>query len=284
MNINRSHAVDVFKQYGQLWYHGAQKFPIDAYKDVILLHEFVINTTQLAHSGPHAQSHLKQQIEQWNQVYRTKNYEDPHYGWLVEMMYRRRIGSEYIKALYQSVLLNTTSIWYANYDELKVYIYGVAEVVGIMVAEIIGCAPPWILHTQAMWEWLRLVHMMLDLRSDYHHGHRYIPQSEMDHYQITDQDIARAVRTWVASQWLRDCVKYYIDLHESLCAYALQWIWYVNATWHIGIAQTIKDYESIVTTIQEHDYNVFHPRFSDGLVSKIIWYPLYRFYSMIWTH
>lgn len=284
MNINWSRAVDIFKQYGQLWYHGAQKFPIDAYKDVILLHEFVIKTTQLAHAGSRAQSHLKQQIEQWNQAYRAKNFDDPIYGWLIEMMYRRKIGQDYVKAMYQSVLLNTTSIWYANYDELKVYIYGVAEAVGIMIAEIVWCAPPWIIHAQALWEWLRLTHMVMDLKSDYRHGHRYIPQSDMDHYQITDQDIAAAVRTWVASQWLRDCIKHYIELHESLCAYALQGIGYINSSWHIGIAQTIKDYEQLVLSIEKYNYNVFHPRFAHGLLNKLVWYPLYRFSCLLWKH
>jgi len=57
------------------------------------------------------------------------------------MTYRRKINPDNMKAFLQSMLLNTSSITYETYDELKVYIYGAAEAVSVMMAHIIGCAP-----------------------------------------------------------------------------------------------------------------------------------------------
>jgi quinol monooxygenase YgiN len=78
MNINRSHAVDNFKQYGYLRYHGAQKFPIEIYKDTILLYELV---ESIAHIKRHnTRKALEDTVQLWYNAYHSKNYDDHQYG------------------------------------------------------------------------------------------------------------------------------------------------------------------------------------------------------------
>jgi len=281
MNINRSAAVDLFKQHGRFRYYGAQKLPIDAYKDIILLHEFAHHVMVLSHQWAHGQKQITHITQTRYQAYHDKNTEHPQYGWLIEMMYRRKITPEQIKNFLQSALLNTTNITYQTYDELKVYINGVAEWIGMIVADIIGCAPPCHPHAQALGEWIWLMHLLLDLDKN-HDMHLYLPQADMHKFGISREDITYARYSGVPCQWIRDMVKHYIDEHEELSTYAVWWIWYLNKTWHLGVAELVKFYENYVVIIQSYDYNVFHPRFSVGVISKIMWYCTYRLYSLIW--
>jgi hypothetical protein len=91
MNINRSRAVDSFKQHGHLWYHGAQKLPIDIYKDIVLFFEFVERISDLVQTHRHVQEKLDNIIQEWYQAYHDQNFDHPDYGGFVEMLYRRKI-------------------------------------------------------------------------------------------------------------------------------------------------------------------------------------------------
>lgn len=280
MSINWSHAVDLFKKYGKFWYYGAQKLPIDAYKDVILLHEFVHEIVDLGHQWKTGRAKLSILAQQRHKAYYSKNHREQYVKPIVEMMYRRNITEEPIKNLLQSALLNTSRISYRNYDELKVYISGIAEWVSAMVADIIGCAPPWNPHAQALGESIRLVHLLLDLHKD---NAFYLPNTDMKRFTVTAADINHAIRTRHPSQWVRDLVKYYLDEHKELATYAIQWIKYLNVEGHLGVAELIDFYESLVITIKKHNYNVFHPRFAIGAINKIKRYLAYGLYYVIWT-
>jgi hypothetical protein len=79
MNINRSRAVDSFKQYGGFWYQSAQKLPIDVYKDIILFHEFIEIIFQLAQQHTHAQHHLIELVQDRYNHYQHQDYDHLEY-------------------------------------------------------------------------------------------------------------------------------------------------------------------------------------------------------------
>lgn len=283
MNINRSHAVNSFRQYGHLWYHGAQTLPIDIYKDIIIFHEFIQHATHLAHhSSSQAQAQLIELIQQRDQAYRTQDYDDPDYGWLIEMMYRRRLSNQYIKSFLQSMLLNTTTISYLNEDEQKVYVYGAAEMIGLSVCEIVGCAPSGHAHAQSLAVWLRIIHMLLDLHSDWSRDHHYVPQSILDQYHVNRDDITKSYTTHTIHPPLQDLIKHYVDEHDQLCTHALTWLWYLNPLARPWLLLLLSAYEDIVKSIKHHQYNIFHPHFTHGLIAKITAYIIYRFSRLLW--
>ncbi len=284
MNISRSRAVDNFKKYGIFWYYSAQKLPIDIYKDIILFHEFIENIEQLIHTHYHTQSHLITIVQDRHEAYKSQNYDHPIYGGFIEVMIRRRIGAEYVKSFLQSMLLHTTHIDYQDEDQIEAYIYGSAESLWIMISEIVGCAPAGQSHVKSLSEWIWFVHMLLDLPHDRHDGKQYIPRSTLTKYQVSPEDISKAIRTGRPSEPVRVLIKHYVDLHESMWAYAIKWLWYLNNNWHEALLLMLSDYEQIVDIIKRYNYNIFHPRFNTTIGGKIWWYLMYRFYSLIWTN
>lgn len=278
MNIVWSHAVDVFKTKGQLWYEWAQKFPIDIYKDILLLHEFTQRIKDIS-TQYHWQEKIKSIILDWEQVYHVKDYENTEYWPIVEMMIRRMISYNHMKAFFQSILLDTTNITYQTYDELKVYIYGTAEAIWLMMCQIIGTAPPWYSHAQAIWEWLRLIHMILSLTSQ---SHQYIPQTDFITYKVSESDFTRARLTRRINDQIRSLIKHYIDQHELLCTYGIEWISYLNPSSRAWVLMIMSTYEELVVLIKKHNYNIFHPRFNRTLWWKIIWYLLYCISYLLW--
>lgn len=284
MNVSRSRAVDNFKQYGHFWYKSAQKLPIETYKDVILFHEFVEHVFQVSQQHRHDREQLIKIIQTWHEAYRNKNYEHPNYGPLIEMMYRHRVGTDYMKAFLQSMLLHTIHIDYQDEDQIEAYVYGSAEAIWIVISEIIWCAPAGQPHAKSLSEWIWFIHMILDLPHDRHNGKQYIPHTTLKQYQVSPEDISKAIRTHRPSDSVLALIKHYVDLHESMWAYAIKWLWYLSNQWHEALLLMLSDYEHIVDTIKAYDYNIFHPRFSTTIGGKIWWYLVYRYYSVIWKN
>lgn len=121
MNINRSNAVEIFKQHGRLWYYAAQKLPIESYKDIILLYEFCYQIMSLT-SLPDAKEQISLTIQNRHKAFREKSINNTEFGGLIDILLRNNLTEQPIKDFFQSVLLYTKNMNYQNYDELKVYI------------------------------------------------------------------------------------------------------------------------------------------------------------------
>jgi phytoene synthase len=79
---------------------------------------------------------------------------------------------------------------YENYEQLELYCYRVASVVGLLSIEIFGY------RNQASRDYaiylgkaLQLTNILRDVRTDAERGRIYLPQSELARFQVTEQEI-----------------------------------------------------------------------------------------------
>ena len=79
---------------------------------------------------------------------------------------------------------------YPNYEELEVYCYRVASVVGLLSIEIFGYQNPacreYAVH---LGKALQLTNILRDVRSDAERGRIYLPQSELARFHVTEREI-----------------------------------------------------------------------------------------------
>lgn len=81
---------------------------------------------------------------------------------------------------------------YADYAELELYCYRVASVVGLLCGEIFGLSKP---ASQeygiALGQALQLTNILRDVGNDARRGRIYIPQTELDRFQVRPEEIMR---------------------------------------------------------------------------------------------
>ena len=81
---------------------------------------------------------------------------------------------------------------YANYDELELYCYRVASVVGLLSIEIFGYrskAPRD--YAIALGKALQFTNILRDIGNDAQRGRLYIPQTELDRFKVKPDEILR---------------------------------------------------------------------------------------------
>jgi phytoene synthase len=81
---------------------------------------------------------------------------------------------------------------YADYDALEQYCYRVASVVGLLSIDIFGYQDPTTRdYAVYLGKALQLTNILRDVRSDGERGRIYLPQSELDRFKVTEEEILR---------------------------------------------------------------------------------------------
>ncbi len=85
---------------------------------------------------------------------------------------------------------------YANFDELELYCYRVASVVGLLSIEIFGHQNP-ACHDYAVYlgKALQLTNILRDVKNDAARGRIYLPQSELKKFNVTEAEILNSQYT-----------------------------------------------------------------------------------------
>ena len=92
--------------------------------------------------------------------------------------------------LIQGCEMDLDTLRYENYEQLEVYCYRVASVVGLLSVEIFGCKNP-ACRDYAIYlgNALQLTNILRDVKNDAARGRIYLPQSELKKFNVSEAEI-----------------------------------------------------------------------------------------------
>jgi phytoene synthase len=170
---------------------------------------------------------------------------------------RYRIPMQYAHQLLDGVAGDLHVTRYATFDDLAEYAYGVASTVGLMAMHIVGFAGrEAVSYAVKLGVALQLTNILRDVREDWLAGRLYLPQDELAHYSLSEQDVAAGC---VDARW-RAFMDFQIDRTRRLYAEAMPGIALLHADGRFAIAAAAELYRAILDDIQAHDDDVFSRR------------------------
>ncbi len=99
---------------------------------------------------------------------------------------------KHFNELLQGVEMDLDIKRYANYDDLELYCYRVASVVGLLSIEIFGYQDPKCReYAVFLGKALQLTNILRDVRTDAERGRIYLPLSELERFRVTPEEILR---------------------------------------------------------------------------------------------
>ncbi|MBA3715094.1 MAG: phytoene/squalene synthase family protein [Pyrinomonadaceae bacterium] len=109
-----------------------------------------------------------------------------------DMLAHYRIKPELPLELMRGVLMDTFQKRYETWDELRVYCYRVASVVGLMSSEIFGYREPITLkYAEDLGIAMQLTNILRDVGEDLALGRIYLPREDLVHFGVTEDELAR---------------------------------------------------------------------------------------------
>jgi phytoene synthase len=97
----------------------------------------------------------------------------------VQLAKRKGFEDEWIEAFLHSMELDLTKTQYETLDEALEYIYGSAEVIGLMMAKVIGLPKESFEHAKYLGRAMQYINFIRDIAEDLELGRVYFPQTDL---------------------------------------------------------------------------------------------------------
>ncbi|MBA3439847.1 MAG: phytoene/squalene synthase family protein [Pyrinomonadaceae bacterium] len=218
----------------------------------------------------HSEAEARVAVEWWqaelNAVYRGEAARSPVLIAWRDMLTRYPIKEELPLELMRGVLMDTYTKRYETWDELRVYCYRVASVVGLMSSEIFGYSKPETLHyAEALGLAMQLTNILRDLREDAQMGRVYLPREDMEHFGYTEAQLLRGE----VNQSFYTLMRFEIERARALYREAEQGIPLLDREVRFTVLLAARLYERILDQIETARFDVFTSRARLSFTGKL---------------
>ena len=183
-----------------------------------------------------------------------------------DMLSRYRIAQELPLELMRGVLMDTYRKSYETWEELRVYCYRVASVVGLMSSEIFGYSRPDTLrYAEALGLAMQLTNILRDVGEDLALGRVYLPREDLRRFRVTEDDLRRGRVT----DDFRALMRFEIERARALYREAEKGVPLLERDARFTVLLAARLYAAILRAIERADFNVFTRRAHLTLAQKL---------------
>lgn len=171
---------------------------------------------------------------------------------------RFRIPELPFQELISGMEMDLTKDRYATFEELDLYCYRVAGVVGLMLTPVLGCSDARAAsHAADLGRAMQLTNILRDVREDLERGRVYLPADELKSFGLSEDDLRRGQ---VDDRW-RDFMRFQIARARRLYASAGAGVHYLQGFGSQRMVRLMGGiYGDILRVIEARDYDVFSAR------------------------
>jgi phytoene synthase len=156
---------------------------------------------------------------------------------------------------------------YETYADLRDYMRGSASAVGLMMCRVLEMEvnEPTFQAAAALGEAMQLTNFLRDVAEDFGRGRIYLPQEDLQSFQVRERDILRGI---VTEEWRR-LMRFEIERARALYRVADQGLPRIprHARKAVMLARVL--YARILNRIEEQGYDVFSKRARTSSIEKL---------------
>lgn len=179
----------------------------------------------------------------------------------------RGIKLESITAFMNSMKMDTDTFRYRTYEDLEIYTYGSAAVVGLMMCRVAGVRDDRsIPHAEALGVAMQLTNFLRDLGEDWRRGRVYVPLEDLERFDYTEEDLENGV----VDERFVALMTYEIERARKLYAVADEGMLYIPRGRRYPVYVARRLYAGILDRIEAQDYDVFSRRAETSRPGKLL--------------
>ena len=176
------------------------------------------------------------------------------------------IPIEYPLDLLKGVAMDVQQTRYKTFDELSLFCYRVAAVVGLMMTYVLGYKDKRAFgYAKQLGIGMQLTNILRDIKEDKDMGRIYLPQKDLARFGVSEQDILEEKLT----PQLKELMKFQVESADRYYAEAMPGISLLETESQYAIYSAAKIYRGILRKIEDHNYNPFLTRVFVPATQKI---------------
>ncbi|NOK63119.1 MAG: squalene synthase [Chloroflexi bacterium AL-W] len=178
-----------------------------------------------------------------------------------------------IDELLAGVAMDLTVNRYATFDDLWLYCYRVASVVGLVTMHITGYHEGATPYAISLGVALQLTNILRDVGEDAVRGRIYLPQEDLARFDLCDDDLLQGRR----DDRFRALMRFEIERAHALYEEAWPGIALLSRDSQFSVSAAAEIYRGILAKIEANDYDVFTKRAHLTTTDKVLMLPrIYR--------
>ena len=167
------------------------------------------------------------------------------------------IPIEYPLDLLKGVAMDVQQTRYNTFDELSLFCYRVAAVVGLMMTHVLGYKDERAFrYAKQLGIAMQLTNILRDIKEDKDMGRIYLPQKDLMRFGVVEQDILAEKIT----PQLRELMKFHVERADRYYTEAMPGISLLETESQYGVYSAAKIYRGILRKIEDHNYDPFIDR------------------------
>jgi phytoene synthase len=178
--MKKNRFYEIFKKGSKTYFYNSIFFPKGVRDDVFILYSFVRVADNLVDAIPQKKEDFCRFKEDFCRSWDGDRIGDEVLDCFTELARRKDFEKSWVEAFLHSMELDLTKSTYANIDEVEEYIYGSAEVVGLMMARVLGVKDVFFDSARHLGKAMQYINFIRDIEEDNHLGRRYLPTDELN--------------------------------------------------------------------------------------------------------
>ena len=172
-----------------------------------------------------------------------------------------------IVAFMESMKMDTRVFRYPTYEDLEVYTYGSAAVVGLMMCRVVGAvdgeADP---HAEALGVAMQLSNFLRDIGEDWRRGRVYLPLEDLKRFGYTEEDLASGV----VDERFVALMRFEIERARRLYEISGEGMRFIPRGRRYPVVVARELYAAILDRIEAQNYDVFSRRAEVSRPAKVM--------------
>lgn len=199
-------------------------------------------------------------------AYRWGESEHPILKPFILVAKKYSIPIEYPLDLLKGVQMDIETDRYEKFDDLHVFCYRVASVVGLMMTHIMGYKDDHAFeYAEKLGVAMQLTNILRDVKEDKEMGRIYLPMEDLRQFGITEDDVINEK----FDEKFRSLIKFQVDRAHGYYRESSLGIPMLSADSQFAIYSASKIYQGILHKIEARDYNPFLGRVYVPLGKKL---------------
>ncbi len=177
---------EIFRKGSVTFYYSSLFFPKSARKDVFTLYAYVRTADDYVDKVPQDKAAFFAFVKRSKDALNGKKTDDAIIDLFASMVERRKIKHEWIFDFLKVMEWDLTLKKYKTFEDVKEYMYGSAEVIGLMMAKILDLDERAFEAARLQGRAMQFINIIRDSGEDICLGRTYIPQEDLAKFGLKD--------------------------------------------------------------------------------------------------
>jgi phytoene synthase len=207
-----SQIYNLFRKGSRTYFYSSIFFPSRVRNNVFVLYSFVRKADNFVDSIPQDAESFYKFKNQFELSYRGTPSNDIVIESFISLMKRISIKKEWVDSFLESMEMDITKHTYENLNESVNYMYGSAEVVGLMMTRVLCLEDESVHSARMLGRAMQYINFLRDINEDIALNRLYIPKDILKKYNLTSLGIEETkAKKREFTEMMRNEIKRYFD-------------------------------------------------------------------------